>query len=193
VGNVRVSILSGPLGSYLNADTVTGSPPCGGGGLACTFDGIGIAQSTRLGGDNSDDEVTLGNGETLRVSFLGGPVNINAIGFLDLFAPPQEFAETAGWTTNTAVTGSATQTYPALSSNSANGWLLAAGLGLTGVSFIDFFVPSGANGNSDFALASMEAAPVPIPAAFPLFVTGLAGLAALTRRRRKQAVRALGG
>ena len=119
------------------------------------------------------------------MTFDDTAVNITEIGFLDLFAPDLETEETASWDSN------------GMGVNEAGsiggvgipyGWVLLSGLDITGVTSIDFFVDENiANANSDFALAYLNVTAVPLPAALPLFLSALAGLALLGRRQRKKA------
>ena len=197
IGDVTVSVIPSTSG-VLAADAVDrqGEAPCG--TLACDFDGIGI----------NDDEISPGiNGsEILRVNFSSA-VDIAGIGLLDLFAPDQgnaANAEVASWSTDGTATGlgvvfsaTGTQAFSSGPSGKANGFRdVTFGSGfLFGVTFIDFFVADLSPRNSDFALASItlrdgpieSPSIVPVPAALPLFGTGLAVMGFIGWRRKRKA------
>jgi hypothetical protein len=138
--------------------------------LACERDGLGI----------TDDEITA-TSESLLIEF-GVDVRITAIHLLDLFigtGTEQARIEYDGGVIliNAAeALGSGLSGYMLLATDIVTGFLRFSGLAL-----------SGDDGSNDYALAALEIEPVPAPAALPLLLSGLAGLAFARSRRRRMA------
>ncbi len=171
--------------SFMTFNDPDGSPGCGMGnrsetnlaaatGLACVGDGIGIV----------DDEITQRSGETLIVSFLGSPVNVTDIHFLDLFAR-ERTGEIA------VINGIQSQATNSGISITNNGGYWETGLGFLGVSSLIF---TGMNDNfSDFSIARIqyeEITSVPEPSMISLLGAGFIGLGIAYRRRLRDKSRA---
>jgi len=165
------------------SDSVTNSQSqdgntCPVGVLACELDGVGIV----------DDEVTattVQSGQTLSVEF-GAVIRLAGIHFLDLFtADDGDTREQAQVSVNggafTAINAAATER----PGDGNSGYLFHAldSVGVTSLTFTAFS-DAGLNddlGENDFALAAIQA--VPLPPTLLLMGLGLAGLG-LTRRRQ---------
>lgn len=172
-------------GGVLNADGINNSvAPCVA-FLSCQHDGIGISVN-----DNDDEVNGVGGVEILRVSFQTA-VKIVEIGFLDLFTLDSEQTETASWSIDQSTNAIGSLDGTGSSSSNINGFVSTI-TELLAVSYIDFFVKLGSNGNSDFALAyliiedSSSINEVPLPPSVYLFGTALFALGALGRRRKKK-------
>ena len=169
-----------------------------GGILACDIDGYGVG----------DDEIK-GDSQTMTLAF-DRSVWINEIYFLDLFAKNQdalddtsldnEFTETAKielFDLSDALV--ATFLYDAIELKQVNG-----GFGLFDIPGVENSIQAaklvfsgtkkyGDDGSNDYALAGVfvndiDVNVVPVPAALPLLLTGLAGFGVMSwRRRRKHA------
>lgn len=179
-------------GGTLNADLINNAfDPCNGANpteLACTFDGIGIKNP-----GNNDDEVTIGSGETLTVTFQNAQ-QIEGFGFLDLFTLSNEETESATWDATVLIPqlNPTTDDVDGVDDGTGNGYIFSSIATLQGVTSI-VFTASG-NANSDFALASIDLGgdngtvpEVPLPAALPLFGTGLAVMGFIGWRRKRKA------
>lgn len=142
--------------------------------LAFDYDGIGIG----------DDEITNNNGaqEAVTVNF-SRTVKILGFYFLDLYAAVGiADAEVAEVYRDGALVGLFTAD---LLFQQLGGYKHA----IINPILADSLVFRAATGNdnvglADYALAGIDIAPVPIPAALPLFLTGLAGLGYLGRRKK---------
>lgn len=132
------------------------------GPLAGTVDGLGIG----------DDEISF-PGEAMSISFETA-VTLTAIYLLDFFAGEQVFISN----------GTATTMFVA-SANDGIGFFTGS-LGLTGTvfTFAAGEPDDNVTGVSDFALAGVEIAPIPLPAAAGLLLAGLAMGGFVARRRR---------
>ncbi len=136
-------------------------------GLVCDGDGIGIY----------DDEITHRSNESLRVTFLGGPVDITDIHLLDLFAGEEtgEIAVINGIESQATIQGISIM-------NDGGYW--ETGLGFIG---IDSLIFTGmVDSFSDYSLARIdyETTAVPEPTMLSMLGIGLIGLGAAYRRRR---------
>lgn len=147
--------------------------------LACVNDGLGISGSEISG--NSKDYIQI---------VFSRNVALVATWFLDLFiARDGSNAEIAYVSKGTPsgvpdVTVVADKVYPG-----GNGYRKAEGFRLIGTTFSFFVDPDGNDnlGRPDAALAAVEIAPVPLPAAGMLMLGALGGLAVLNRRRQRTA------
>lgn len=147
-------------------------------GLVGNYDGIGISP-----GDG--DEV--GGSEALTITF-DSSVNVTRIDFLDLFKTNDSDYEQVSvsasdgtvftFSQNTSNTGTAGYF------TTADTWTGFAGINSLTFSAVGPSDDTGSRAN-DFALAAVEVAAVPIPAALPLFLSALAGLGFVGFRRRK--------
>lgn len=148
--------------------------------LACDNDGIGIAAA-----GSNDDEVTVNTDEVLTVTFDAART-ITGFGFLDFFDETGG-AEKVEWAFNGA---SFANSLIADGSGGINGFqsVIFEELGVLSISF-----RSALPANSDFALASINfetsggTGVVPVPAALPLFGTGLAVMGFIGWRRKRKA------
>jgi hypothetical protein len=179
---VTVTVTSqGPSGLLTFNSGGDVNPTCGAiTGLSCGGDGLGV----------SDDEVTVGAGlldpnlERLYVYF-NAPVNVNSIGFLDLFGrnslTGDTAAETARWIVlasgeEGSLTGTDTTTrlgYATTATNYSN---------VTALLFYAAGPTSSAN--TDFALASLDVSRSSIPEPATLMLLGLGLVTASFVRRR---------
>ncbi|HXI87921.1 MAG TPA: VPLPA-CTERM sorting domain-containing protein [Parvularculaceae bacterium] len=177
VAGVAYSIISS--GALTNAQAQDGGS-CAGHGLACQIDGLGVG----------DDEITSGavgtlqTGESLTVTF-SQQVQLTGVALLDLFYSNRGVeVATISWQG-----GSTTISASELSNTGLSGF--AALNSLVGVvtNFVSFTAANlfGDDGNNDFAVAALSFEPVPLPAALPLFLAGLAGLGFARGRKRKAA------
>jgi hypothetical protein len=138
--------------------------------LACDRDGLGIG----------DDEITqISTGESLTITFSDF-VSITAIHLLDLFTG-QSFEQALITHSGGSFTINASE---ALGVGLSGYALYAAGAIVT--NFLTFSGPNlfGDDGTNDYALAALDVEAVPLPGALPLLLSGIAGLAFASRRRR---------
>ncbi|SEA95070.1 VPLPA-CTERM sorting domain-containing protein [Rubrimonas cliftonensis] len=148
-----------------------------GGALACVSDGLGV----------TDDEITTEGSmvQTATVSFSSA-VFVKGFSFLDLYlATDGSDLETAKIYFNDDM--STMISFAALQTPSANQPGFVVGLAnVAPVTSITFFAaPSNDNlGNPDYSLASIEVAPVPLPAAAWMLLAGLAGMGYVARGRK---------
>ncbi len=163
---------------YLNnSQLFDGNAKPAGTGLAFERDGYGVGMN--------DDEITTTpmREEWIDVTF-SAPTLVNAFYFLDLFQARDRSTIEVGQAT---VDGSTTFSLMATDiAGSGAGGFVAAVFKPIYATVIRFTVlKSNDNfGYADGALAGIQVAPVPIPAAGLLLMGGLGGLAALRRRRK---------
>jgi hypothetical protein len=172
-GTIRQTPYDGPA-----PGSMTGICQAGGGSLSCARDGFGVGVL-----DNTD-EITGGIvNDVLTVTF-DQLVNVSKIHFFDLFLESiTEQAKVEFFDGSNALL--ATNLVNAVNATGVlNGYNHLA-LALTDVKSIRF-TATGSLLN-DYALAGIDVTPVPIPAALPLFATGVAAVAWAGRRKRKAA------
>ncbi|MBI1365644.1 MAG: VPLPA-CTERM sorting domain-containing protein [Alphaproteobacteria bacterium] len=177
VAGVSYAITSN--GVVTNNEAQDGSS-CFGHGLACEIDGLGVGDDEITGGAPN----TLQTGEWLTVTF-DRQVRLTGVAVLDLFYSNRGAeAATIAWQG-----GSATISAAELEDSGLSGF--AALNFITGVltNFVSFTAANlfGDNGNNDYAVAALSYEPVPLPAALPLFLAGLAGLGFARARKRQTA------
>ncbi|GMG82498.1 hypothetical protein LNKW23_17110 [Paralimibaculum aggregatum] len=179
VGGVTVTVTSSP--NTLNFNDIIASPgtsafcTAGGGSFACDSDGAGI------GGPNPDE---INGDEVLTITFSEA-VEITAFYLLDFFfdEDDEESAEIS-YDSGPSDVVDATEVFVQF----GNGFF--ASTGLSRITSTVTFVALDSNdlqGVGDFAVAGLEfnliEREIPVPAALPLMLTGLAGLALYRRRR----------
>ncbi len=155
---------SGFAASEAYLDSSSGGNPAGL-GVCSGFDGTQCDPS-------SDDNVT--SGETLTLKFFSDVLAMNPI---DVILNPTFFRNAGHGTT---FDGSINIQIDGLGFNPftlVNNFTTA----LTGTMFDFQYI------NDEFYISSVTVTPVPLPASLPLFLSALAGLALLGRRRRKKA------
>lgn len=140
--------------------------------------GLGVCKSVDNASQcvpSSDDNVT--QGESVLIQFLDGPLNIDGIAIrLEGHVPPTTTAELAK-TLLIAVNGGALTQYT---------FAQVAALAFANISSIRFaFDDANLRTTADqFYLSSLTVSQVPVPAALPLLLSGLAGLGFSARRRK---------
>jgi hypothetical protein len=162
VPDTSVLTISGPY----DGDAAPATP------LALENDGIGVLMTTEV-----DDEVTF-PAESLTMTF-DAAVEVTGFYFLDLFGDETVTIYADGELVPLTVVNATSVAFD----NSVGGYTYYA-LGATVTSLT--FVPGSLNdnaGNPDFALAGIDIAAVPVPAAGLLLLTALGGLG-LARRRK---------
>ncbi len=150
-------------------------------GLAYETDGYGVGRN--------DDEITTKptSQEWITVTF-SAPVLIDAVYFLDLFVSPDGSSREVGQASVNGGNPLISLAAVDIAGSGAAG-SVAANFRPIWASTITFTVLSTNDtfGYADGALAGIGIAPVPVPAAGLMLLGGLGGLAALRKRRRKQA------
>ncbi|HXI87922.1 MAG TPA: VPLPA-CTERM sorting domain-containing protein [Parvularculaceae bacterium] len=160
-------------GAITNSQAQDGNT-CGTTDLACEVDGLGV----------NDDEVSdmIKTGESITIDF-GQKVAITGIALLDLFQSYNGIEEAViTWDGGSfSIFGSE------IVNSGASG--LATWIGSIITTSITFTASNifGDDGINDFAVAALRVEAVPLPAALPLFLAGLAGLGFARGRKRKAA------
>lgn len=161
--------------------------------LACGQDGVGAGRDDEISGPGIFSFI-LGEGESLSVTFSQA-VNVTALYFLDLFQGRGFFggAETAQvelFLNGSSVHSTSIDADPLQGSGSVG--FQSAAVGSITADVIRFTAAAGLGdggafifSNSDYAVAGIEVAPVPLPAALPLFAAAVGTLAVVSRRRRR--------
>ena len=142
--------------------------------LALENDGVGVIRNR----NSTDDEVTYPR-ESLTMTF-DAAVEVSGFYFLDLFGRETVTVYADG----NLVTSIATISSPWGSGDNSEGGYVYYAFDATVTSLT--FVPGSSNdnrGRPDFALAAIDLAPIPVPAAGLLLLTALGGLG-LARRRK---------
>ncbi|MFZ5710272.1 MAG: VPLPA-CTERM sorting domain-containing protein [Pseudomonadota bacterium] len=157
-------------------------------GLALQRDGYGVR--SYLDNSSRDDEITsiLAGSEAILLTF-NKAVRVSAVAFLDLFLPATGGLGEVGYAqfddgTTVSVTA-ADLANPVGSGSRRAGFAYSLVDGITTKS-IRFFtgLTNDRQGLADGALAAVDIAPIPVPAAGLLLLGGLGGLAAIRRRRK---------
>jgi len=174
------TLTSNPSNS-LNWNQLQDGSTCDSGALACHFDGIGIA----------DDEISEGGTESMTISF-GGQVSIDGLFFLDLF-------RRVGDPTDREIVkvdfqgGSKfiqADTAEIVGSGTSGYLFFALAPGEITTNFLTFTAPTGMgkdDRNNDYAVAAISGVSVvPLPAALPLYGTGLAVMGLLGWRKKQR-------
>ena len=152
---------------------------CGGSPLACDSDGLGLV----------DDEITTFSTtpkEYVEVVFSEA-VKITDLYFLDLFkAKYTADLERAKVEVNGA---GAPYSFDAVSVFQQNGGFLHSIVSFDNVTKLKFWAGTSNDGKGypDFALGGITVSPVPIPAALPLFASGLGLMGWFARRKKRMA------
>ena len=163
---VSLSSVGGPITTNPGAIAVND----GGLGLALMGDGLGVG----------DDEIT-NPAQSITVSFSGAGLRINGFAFLDLFIAKDNSEKEVA---RAEFSDGTVMTFDAVSvANGGFGFFAFAPKEATSVTFTALST-NDARANPDFALAAISVAPVPLPAAGWLFVSALAGMGVLSRRRK---------
>jgi hypothetical protein len=168
-----VSLTSVPPGSI----TVNNPGPVGvnDGGLGLAFDGDGLGVR--------DDEITS-PGQSITVLFSGAGLNVAGFAFLDLFiaddASEREVADVE-FDDGTVMSFDA--------QSKGNGGFAYYAIAPKRTTSLTFTAEStnDKRADPDYALAAIEVAPIPLPAAGWMFISALAGMGFLSRRRRATA------
>ena len=171
------TILGSTVSVAASPDALTQNPPgpggVSGGLLAEDTDGLGV----------NDDEINAPD-ESITVTFSGAGLNIVGFAFLDLFVAPDlserevalvEFDDGTVFTFDAVSAGNGGFAFYSLPGGPKNATSLT-------------FTPASTNdkrADPDYALAAIEVAAIPVPAAGALLLTGLAGVGFLSRRRNK--------
>lgn len=170
-GGTTYSLSSSP-GDTLNFAAAGAPGPIG--GLQGANDGVGL----------NDDEIGNETNEYITVTF-GRTVRLSSAYFLDLFADAQGgSAETAWVYTGSAPGGTPAASFDGTEAYAPGGFgFLQGSLSLTGTSFtFDAGEGNDGKGIGDFALAGLEFAVIPLPAAGLLLGTALCGLGFARRK-----------
>lgn len=161
-----------------NSQAYDGTSTPSGTGLSFETDGYGVGRN--------DDEITTTpmRQEWIEITF-SAPVLINAVYFLDLFVSPDHSSREVG---QASVNGGSPLISLAATDIVGTGapGFVAATFAPVYATVVRFTMLSSNDsfGYADGALAGIGIAPVPVPAAGVMLLGGLAGLAALRRRRK---------
>lgn len=154
-------------------------------GLALQRDGYGV-QSAFDAARNDDELTAISGGQELVTLTFSKAVRLLSFSFLDLFLPPNGGNGEVGYAmADDGTILSAFGTDLANTNGSLRaGYASAAGGGIITKS-IRFYVGiiNDTQGRADGALASVDVAPVPVPAAGMLLIGALGGLAMVRRRK----------
>lgn len=136
--------------------------------------GLGVCKALSYGECNPSNDDNVTSGEQVSIEFLDGPVNIDAMDFRQEGHIPFSGASLAD-TLLIAVNGG-----PALEYTFA----AALATSFANVTSILFKYDDGANTADQFYLSSLTVSDVPLPAALPLLLSGIAGLGFAARKRK---------
>ena len=194
IGGTNIDVtLSSPQGvSFGSVGAVGGDCPSI---LACGQDGVGAGGDDEISGPGIFSFI-LGEGESVSVTFSQA-VNVTALYFLDLFQGSgflggAETAEVELLLNGSSVYSTSVDADPLQGSGTVG--FQSEAVGSITADVIRFTAAAGLGdggafifSNSDYAVAGIEVAPVPLPAALPLFAAAVGTLAVVSRRRRRSA------